>query len=66
MRRTQVHKAIHHLLLACKSGNLEIAEVLVVAGAGVSAANYRGDTPLLAAVGAGKVELAKMLVSTKS
>jgi ankyrin repeat protein len=51
------------LLLACRSGNLEIAEVLVVAGAGVSAANYRGDTPLLAAVGAGKVELAEMLVS---
>jgi ankyrin repeat protein len=51
------------LLLACRSGNLEIAEILVVAGAGVSAANYRGDTPLLAAVGAGKLKLAEMLVS---
>ena len=50
------------LLLACRSGNLEIAEILVVAGAGVSAANYRGDTPLLAAVGAGKFELAERLV----
>jgi ankyrin repeat protein len=51
------------LLLACRSGSLEIAEILVVAGAGVSAANYQGDTPLLAAVGAGKFELAEMLVS---
>jgi hypothetical protein len=51
------------LLLACRSGNFEIAEMLVVAGDGVSAANKRGDTPLLAAVGAGKLELAEMLVS---
>jgi hypothetical protein len=51
------------LLLACRSGNFEMAEMLVVAGAGVSAANKRGDTPLLAAVGAGKLELAEMLVS---
>jgi len=51
------------LLLACRSGNFEMAEMLVVAGAGVSAANERGDTPLLAAVGAGKLELAEMLVS---
>jgi hypothetical protein len=51
------------LLLACRSGNLEIAEILVCAGAGVSAANKRGDTPLLATVGAGKLELAEMLVS---
>jgi ankyrin repeat protein len=51
------------LLLACRSRSLETAEILVVAGAGVSAANYRGDTPLLAAVGAGKFELAEMLVS---
>jgi hypothetical protein len=50
------------LLLACRSGNLEIAEMLLVAGAGVSAANNRGDTPLLAAVGAGQLELAEMLV----
>ena len=35
----------------------------MVAGAGVSAANYRGDTSLLAAVGAGKFELAVMLAS---
>ena len=42
---------------------MEIAEILVCAGAGVSAANKRGDTPLLAAVGAGKLELAEMLVS---
>jgi hypothetical protein len=51
------------LLLACRSENLEIAEMLVVAGAGVSAANEQGDTPLLAAVGAGKLALAEMLVS---
>jgi hypothetical protein len=53
------------LLLACRSelGDLEIAEILVVAGADVSAANLRGDTPLLAAVGAGKLELAEMLLS---
>jgi ankyrin repeat protein len=51
------------LLLACKSGNWEMAEMLVVAGAGVSARNYRDDTPLLAAVGAGKLALAEMLVS---
>jgi hypothetical protein len=51
------------LLLACRFGNFEIAEMLVVAGAGVSAANEQGDTPLLAAVGAGKLELAEMLVS---
>jgi hypothetical protein len=51
------------LLLACRSGKFEIAEMLVVAGAGVSAAKGRGDTPLLAAVGAGKLELAEMLVS---
>jgi hypothetical protein len=40
-----------------------MAEMLVCAGAGVSAANERGDTPLLAAVGAGKLALAEMLVS---
>ncbi len=51
------------LLLACKSGNFEIAEMLVVAGAGVSAANKRRGTPLLAVVGAGKLALAEMLVS---
>ena len=52
------------LLLACRSGKLEIAQILVCAGANcISAANKRGETPLLAAVGAGKVELAEMLVS---
>jgi hypothetical protein len=51
------------LLLACRSGNFEIAEILVCAGASVGAANERGDTPLLAAVGAGQLELAEMLVS---
>jgi hypothetical protein len=51
------------LLLACRSGNLEMAEILVCAGAGVNAANKRHDTPLLAAVGAGKLELAEVLVS---
>ena len=35
----------------------------MVAGSGVSAADYRGDTPLLTAVGAGKVKLTEMLVS---
>jgi ankyrin repeat protein len=34
------------LLLACRLGNLEIPEILVCAGAGVSATNHRGDTPL--------------------
>jgi hypothetical protein len=51
------------LLLACRSGKFEIAEILVRAGADVGAANKRGDNPLLAAVGAGKLELAEMLVS---
>ena len=51
------------LLLTCRSGIFEMTEMLVVAGAGVSAANKRGDTPLLSAVGAGKLELAEMLVS---
>jgi len=52
------------LLLACKSVNFEVAQILVCAGAGVSATNKRGDTPLLTAVGAGKLELAdEMLVS---
>ena len=40
------------LLLTCRSGNFEMSEMLVVAGAGVSATNKRNDTPLLAAVGA--------------
>jgi ankyrin repeat protein len=44
------------------SGNFEITVVLVVADAGVSAANERGDTPLLVTVGAGKLELAEKLV----
>ena len=51
------------LLLACGSGNFEMAAILVCAGASVSAANKRGDTPLLAAVGEGNLELAEMLVS---
>jgi hypothetical protein len=51
------------LLLACRSGKLEIAQILVSAGAGVSSSNERDDTPLLAAVGAGNFELAEMLVS---
>jgi hypothetical protein len=54
------------LLLACRSGKLDMAEILVFAGARVSAANKRGDTPLLAAVGAGKLELAGMLVSKRA
>ena len=51
------------LLHECRSGNLEITEVLVCTGAGVGDSNKRGDTPLLAAVGVGKLELAEMLVS---
>ena len=51
------------LLLACRLGNFEIAEMLVVAGAGVSAANERGDTPLLTSVGTGTLELAEMHVT---
>ena len=50
------------LLLACR-WNFEIAEMLMVVGASVSAAKKRGDRPLLAAVGAAKFELAEMLVS---
>jgi hypothetical protein len=56
------------LLLACKSGNLEIAfparfsALFLLRGNRASAANERGGT-LLAAVGAGKLELAEMLVS---
>ncbi len=62
MRVTKVTSGLSDLL-ECRSGNLEISEILVVAGADVSAANYRGHTPLLGAVGAGKLELAEMLVS---
>ncbi len=55
-------EVISPLLLTCRSGNLEMTEMLVVAGVGVSAANERGDTPLLAAVGTDKLTLAEMLV----
>jgi hypothetical protein len=54
------------LLLACRSGNLEIAEILVVAGANVSAKNERGDTPLLAAVGAGRFEIFETLLEANA
>jgi ankyrin repeat protein len=50
------------VLLACRSGNLEMTEMLVVTGAGVSDVNERGDTPLLTAVGTGKLTLVEMLV----
>ena len=36
--------------------------MLVVVGAGLSDANELDDTPLLATVGAGKLELTEMLV----
>jgi ankyrin repeat protein len=51
------------LLLTCRLGNLEIPEIRVCVGSGVSAANERDDTPLLASVGVGKLEIAEMLVS---
>ena len=52
------------LLLACRSEmNVEIAEILVGAGANVSAANERGDTPLLAAIGAGRFEMVESQMS---
>jgi hypothetical protein len=51
------------LLLVCRSGNLEMAEILLCANVGVGAANKRGDTPLLAAVGTGKLGLPEMLIS---
>ena len=54
---------MHHCCWHVGRGNFEIAEILVCAGAGVSAASEICDTPLLAAVGAGKLELAEMLVS---
>jgi ankyrin repeat protein len=38
------------LLLACKSGSLELATRLKDAGANVSVANNQGDTTLLARV----------------
>jgi ankyrin repeat protein len=54
------------LLLACRSGNFEIAEILVGAGANVSTANERGDTPLLVAVGAGRFEMFELLLEAKA
>jgi ankyrin repeat protein len=50
------------LLLACRAGNLELAEMLVLLGANVLAENNTGDTSLFLACRAGKLELAKMLV----
>jgi hypothetical protein len=55
------------LLLACSSvGNLEIAEILVAAGADVSAANERGDTPLMAAVGVGRFDMFESLLEANA
>jgi hypothetical protein len=55
------------LLLACRSEmNVEIAEILVGAGANVSAANEQGDTPLLAAFGAGRFELFESLLEANA
>ena len=54
------------LLVACRSGNLEIVVMIVVPDSGVSSANKLADTPLLTTVGSGKVELAEMLVSKGS
>jgi hypothetical protein len=50
------------LLLACRSGNLEMTEILLCGGAGVGAANKRGDTPLLTAVGSGELGIPEMLI----
>jgi hypothetical protein len=55
------------LLLACSSvGNLEVAEILVAAGADVSAANERGDTPLMAAVGVGRFDMFESLLEANA
>ena len=50
------------LFLVCRSGNLEISEILMVGGADVSDTNYRDHTPLLVAVGVGKLDVDEMLV----
>jgi hypothetical protein len=54
------------LLVACRLGNLEIAEILVGAGANVSAAKERGDTALLAAIGAGRFEMVESLLEANA
>ena len=48
--------------MACRMASLELAKMLVDASAEVSAANDQNDTPLLAALMAGSLELAKILV----
>eukprot|EP00802_Teleaulax_amphioxeia_P004188 Tamp_04192.p1 GENE.Tamp_04192~~Tamp_04192.p1 ORF type:complete len:724 (+),score=141.91 Tamp_04192:82-2172(+) len=50
------------LLLACKNGHQEFAEMLVKKGASVSAANAYGDTPLLLACKGRYQELAQELL----
>ena len=51
------------LLLACRAGHLETAQVLCGKGADASAANHKGNTPLLAAVAAGNARLARELAA---
>ena len=58
MRR--IHKVVRHCCWLVGRGNFEIAEMLVFAGAGVSAAN---DTTLLYSFGVVKLKHTEMLVS---
>ena len=51
------------LLLTCKAGDLDFAQMLLDNGADASAANAHGDTPLLAALAAGNAQLARELVA---
>jgi hypothetical protein len=46
------------LLLACQAGSVEVATMLMDAGADVNASNRKGDTPLLLACQAESVEVA--------
>lgn len=54
-------------MLACRTGNFEIAKLLVEAGANVSATNNNGTTPLMyaktAAVGSGDLQILELLLT---
>ena len=51
------------LLLACQAGSVEVATVLMDAGADVNKANSQGETPLMSALTAGSLALARLVVS---
>ena len=52
------------LIRASISGNLEIMQMLINAGADVNGIDEWGDTPLMAAAAFGHVEAAKLLISS--